>query len=62
MKTDIRIIDYSILTPWGDNVNNIISILNEEKKYNLKRKIDDYDVKLYLGSKGYRIVSITFRT
>lgn len=32
MKTDIRIIDYSILTPWGDNVNNIISILNEEKK------------------------------
>ena len=46
MKTDIRIIDYSILTPWGDNENNIISILNEEKKYNLMRKIDDYDVKL----------------
>lgn len=58
MKTDIRIIDYSILTPWGDNVNNIISILNEEKKYNLKRKIDDYDVKLYLGSKGYRYYSM----
>ena len=30
MKTDIRIIDYSILTPWGDYVNNIISILNDD--------------------------------
>lgn len=58
MKTQISIIDYSILTPYGDNVNSLLNylLLSPLKKHpsNYINRIDNYNANDYLGEKGHK--------
>lgn len=60
MKTKISIVDYSILTPYGDSVDSILSYLSLSTKHLpcICRKIDGYDASKYLGNKGSKYLTM----